>query len=234
MQILRGDMLCLGPGMQSHQRTFGSNDFAALTLNENDLTKAAIEFTGSELTVTAGKVLKPPVHIFAWLLAVIETATRVTETTPGIFSVPQVADALEDALLQPMIMCLVDAEARKEENSRARRSVMAKKFEEAVEANFDRTLLMPDLCRIVGMSGRTLRTLCHEQLGVSPQRFLALRRLHLARRALLRADYHSSTVAEIATGHGVWELGRFAVTYKALFGESPSETLHRLPETFRA
>ena len=226
-------MLCLGPGMQSHHRTFGANDFAALTLDVDDLTRAAIELTGSDLRVTAGKILRPPEHIFAWLLAVIDTATRVTQTTPGIFSVPQAADALEHALLRPMIMCLVDAEARKEDIPHGRRAAMAKKFEEAVEANFDRTLLMPDLCRIVGMSGRTLRTLCHEQLGVSPQRFLALRRLHLARSALLRADYHSSTVTEIATSHGVWELGRFAVAYKAQFGESPSETLHRRPENFQ-
>jgi AraC-like DNA-binding protein len=34
-------------------------------------------------------------------------------------------------------------------------------------------------------------------------------------------------VNEIAQRNGFYEMGRFAVRYKALFGESPSATLHR-------
>jgi hypothetical protein len=36
-----------------------------------------------------------------------------------------------------------------------------------------------------------------------------------------------ATVAEIARNHQFLELGRFAVTYRAIFGESPSVTLER-------
>ena len=61
---------------------------------------------------------------------------------------------------------------------------------------------------------------------MGPKRFLMLRRMHLARRALREAAA-DATVTDIATEFGFWELGRFAVEYKALFGESPSDTLHR-------
>jgi AraC-like DNA-binding protein len=64
---------------------------------------------------------------------------------------------------------------------------------------------------------------------MGPIRYLNLRRMHLVRRALLRAD-PSKTVTQVATDHGFWELGRFAVGYRALFGESPSATLHRPSE----
>jgi AraC-like DNA-binding protein len=228
VQMQWGDWIVLGPGMQSHHRSPGRIDFVTLMLDVSALTDAAEDMFGEELNLTAGQVLRPPEHLGAWLLSVIEAGIRATQTTPGIFTSPQASAALEHALLRPMVMSLL-GQVRKDNVPHGRRSIIAKRFEEAVEANLDHPLLMPDLCRNIGVSGRTLRTLCQEQLGVSPQRFLALRRLHLARRALLHADHHSVTVTEIATNYGVWELGRFAAAYKALFGESPSATLHRTP-----
>jgi hypothetical protein len=42
-----------------------------------------------------------------------------------------------------------------------------------------------------------------------------------------RSDFEKSTVTGIATDYGFWELGRSSVAYRALFGESPLETLRR-------
>ena len=62
---------------------------------------------------------------------------------------------------------------------------------------------------------------------MGPIRYLTLRRMNLVRRALQRADASTATVTQLATDHGFWELGRFSVNYRQLFGESPSETLRR-------
>src|SRR5271170_8005514 len=50
-QMRQGEFMYLGLGMQSQHRTFGRNDFAALTLDASDLTRAAMDLTGRELAV---------------------------------------------------------------------------------------------------------------------------------------------------------------------------------------
>jgi len=68
---------------------------------------------------------------------------------------------------------------------------------------------------------------------MSPHKYLWLRRMNLVRRALTLGDPSGASVTVIATDHGFWELGQFAVAYRRLFGESPSVTL-RQPAEFRA
>jgi hypothetical protein len=58
--------------------------------------------------------------------------------------------------------------------------------------------------------------------------------MHLARRALMLGDPAKANVTQTATEYGFWELGRFAVSYRQLFGEPPSATLRRSPGSLRA
>jgi AraC-like DNA-binding protein len=54
--------------------------------------------------------------------------------------------------------------------------------------------------------------------------------MYLARRALREAATDATSVTDVATRYGFWQLGRFAVEYQSLFGESPSATLRRQSE----
>jgi AraC family ethanolamine operon transcriptional activator len=82
-----------------------------------------------------------------------------------------------------------------------------------------------DLAAGAGVSERTLRTAFHEYFGISPVRFLLLKRMHAIHRFLRAADPHETSVTEVLAAHGEWQFGRFAVRYRRLFGERPSETL---------
>jgi AraC-like DNA-binding protein len=93
---------------------------------------------------------------------------------------------------------------------------------------------LPEICAAVGTCERTLRACCEEHLGMGPIRYLWLRRMHLVQHALLLGDPASTTVTQTATAYGFWELGRFAVSYRQLFGETPSATLNRSPGVHRA
>jgi AraC-like DNA-binding protein len=87
----------------------------------------------------------------------------------------------------------------------------------------DPPLPISALCHSLAVSERTLRKAFQEKYGLPPCRLLRMLRLALARDALLSG--RSITVTEIAMQFGFAELGRFAVEYRKVFGESPSQTL---------
>lgn len=78
-----------------------------------------------------------------------------------------------------------------------------------------------------GVSPRTLRTMFVDVFGMTPSRYLRLRRLHQLRTALLMADPLLRTVGEVCTALRLTDAGRVAHEYHALFGEFPSRTLAR-------
>ena len=129
-----------------------------------------------------------------------------------------------------MVRCLAEGAAVEPTAGNHRHDTIVARFEEFLEANPDRPLYLTEICAAIGVAERTLRASCEEHLGMGPIRYLALRRMHLVRRALLHSDPSQATVTEIVTDHGFWELGRFSVAYRRLFGESPSYTLRRPPD----
>jgi AraC-like DNA-binding protein len=100
-------------------------------------------------------------------------------------------------------------------------------FRAVLEAQADLPFAIPAISQMIGVSSRTLRLACQEQLGVSPVQYVMLCRTRSARLALQQADPDVARVTDIATELGFWELGRFAVKYRRIFGETPSVTLRR-------
>lgn len=92
----------------------------------------------------------------------------------------------------------------------------------------DEPITIAALSEAVGVSERTLRNAFTDVYRQSPKRYLVTQRLLAARQALRAPATPGATVTGIATDHGFFELGRFAIRYKALFGESPSQTLRGL------
>jgi transcriptional regulator GlxA family with amidase domain len=108
---------------------------------------------------------------------------------------------------------------------------IAGRFEAAIRENLGQFIGVAELCRIVGVERRTLARAFQEIHGTTPSRYLRATRLNLAREALLVPGAECKTVTEIATRFGFRELGRFAAAYRAVFGESPSETMRRAAPT---
>ena len=115
-----------------------------------------------------------------------------------------------------------------------RHQTILRRFKDKVEAHTGEALQITDICREIGVSLGTLRTVCREYLGVSPQRYIALRRLHRARRALVLGDPATTTVTDIATSMGFRGSAGSQWPTKELFGEAPSATLRGPPDDWPA
>ncbi len=108
---------------------------------------------------------------------------------------------------------------------RMRAPQIVHRVDEFLQAHLDEPIYMAQLCDVTGVSERSLRNACHAVCGTSPKRYLTRRRMEAVRQALESARPGEATVTRIATDYGFFELGRFAATYSALFGERPSQTL---------
>jgi AraC-like DNA-binding protein len=202
-----------------------------MSLTQEDLAAAGQAIIGRELITPSSLTyrLSPPPAILLRLLNLHKAAGHLAKTAPDILAHPQVARALEQGLVHAMISCVSGEETTDTSSAHHRHAAIMRRFEEVLEANPDRTLYAAELCAASGASDRTLRACCQEHLGMGPMRYLRLRRMHLARRALRMADAAATTVTEVATSYGFWELGRFSVAYRSLFGESPSASLRQAP-----
>jgi AraC-like DNA-binding protein len=166
----------------------------------------------------------------ARLLRLHQAAAQLAAAAPEILAHPEVARAIEQSLVGVMVSCLVEGTDIKRESARPPRMQVMRRFEQLLQANCENVLYLPEICAALGVPARTLRYHCMEHLGLSPHRYLWLRRMNMARLFLARSDPDSATVTAIANDHGFAELGRFAVSYRNLFGETPSATLQRPPD----
>ena len=196
-----------------------------------DLAAASKAIIGRELVPASFACgLTPPAAALSRLRKLHEAADHLAKTAPDILARPEVARAIEEALVEAMILCLTEGDLDDVRNVHRHRARVMRRLEDVLTSTPDKPLYMPQLCATVGASYTTLRDCCQEYLGMSPKRYLWLRRMHLVRRDLQSADAEKTTVTEIATDYGFWELGRFAVAYRSLFGEAPSAALRRPPE----
>jgi AraC-like DNA-binding protein len=109
--------------------------------------------------------------------------------------------------------------------ARVRAPQIVERLDAFLLGHLSETTTISRLCRVTGVSERSLRNACHAVCGTSPKRYQTRRRLEAVRVALAEARPGRDTVTRIATDFGFFELGRFAAIYSSAFGERPSETL---------
>lgn len=105
------------------------------------------------------------------------------------------------------------------EHERLRRAL------EYVHAHAREPIGTPEIAAAAGLSPRGLQQSLRRHLDETPGELLRGVRLDGARAELLGGDRDGTSVADVARSWGFGHLGRFSATYRARFGELPSESL---------
>jgi AraC-like DNA-binding protein len=225
--VLSGDIV-MNRSDVVHQRSGADFHYGTVSLPSERLVGAAEAIVGRKLPEPLNKsTIRPAFGLMRRLLSMHRTITQLAHDTPDILELPEVSRALENELIHILVRCLAEGHPIEPSAGGRRHDTILTRFVEFLEANPDRPLYLAEICAAIGAAQRTLRASCEEHLRMGPIRYLTLRRMHLVRRALLHSDPSKTTVTQIVTDHGFWELGRFSVTYRTLFGESPSDTLRQ-------
>jgi AraC-like DNA-binding protein len=207
-------------------RLSGPTSWAGMTLNDDDMQAICTSYSGGGQTWTDSfAVITPPPGALSRLRSLHAMAGTLAETSAELFLPLETESALEQALVQAMLACIEATDLRSVSPGVQHQQIIIRRFREMLDANSLMPLSMPQTGQAIGTSARNLRLACQTHLGVSPTQYLLLRRMQLARRALRQADPEVTGVTTVATGLGFWELGRFSVRYRQIFGESPSTTL---------
>ncbi len=231
IRLSSGEVVAWGSGLAGHYRSTAASTWGAMTVANADLAATGEVVTGRELvSLQSPHRIRTPAPELSRLLNLHQTACHLAKTAPDILAEGEVGRAIEQALMEAMIACLVGGNWVNLRSVHRHHSRVMRRLEQVLEANPEGPLYISELCQQTGVSYPTLRACCQEHFGVSPKRYLLLRRMHLARRALRQAGAGKTSVTDVATLYGFWELGRFSVVYRSLFGESPSVTLRRAPD----
>ena len=226
--IRNGDIVLASRGACMHQPSSGECQWGLISLSTKELERCSKALIGRKIAPPhAIRILRPARADGARLQRLLRQACHLVEVRPKLVERPEVARALEQEMFYEIIHRLAADEADDGPKTRHNHAAVMRRFEESLSKHIDQKASMSKLCAEIGVAERTLRMCCAKFLSVSPTRYLLLRRLNQARSALRRAKPSIVTVAEIARNHQFLEFGRFAVTYRAVFGESPSVTLGR-------
>jgi AraC-like DNA-binding protein len=220
-----GDMITLGPGQRVHTRTGGPCRWTAIRMPEGDFVDYGQALSGTGFDVPPAARWRPPAAALRELRQLHQTAVRMAEARSRALADVEAVHGLEQQLIHALIECLSAGPNEMETLAASRHREILARLEDLLQA--ERFWRVTEISAALGVSERTLRICCEEQLGMGPTEYIRRRRMQLVHRALRSGNPDVASISAVARRYGFRGLGRFAANFRALFGELPSATLRR-------
>jgi AraC-like DNA-binding protein len=216
-----------GSGAEHHSAVTEAGEYAYVPFSIPLLEAAARAACLSGIPVRDGAcaLLTPGSAQYAHLCETVRAIYQLAESTPTTFGDEGTRIHAERSLTTALVLALASCEPPDHPLSQSDKGRVFRKARDFLHDREHLPIYMLDLCEATGASERTVRTVFIEHFGISPMRYLKLRRLNQVRARLRQGSAEVTSVKEVAFNAGFWDLGRFAGEYKALHGETPSMTL---------
>jgi AraC-like DNA-binding protein len=226
MPVEAGTIVIHAAGNGAYERLDGPGHWGDILLPTTFLARYCRAVAGVPLAISAGAHRwRPPRNALLSLTQLHAAAVRVTQRRPGITPGVEAVRGLEQELTGALIECLAGNAMDVGSASGRRHAELMARFAAMARTECEGRLSASEIAAALGVSDRTLRTCCRLHLNMGPSHYLHAHRMQLARRALRVAGPSETSVTQIARRFGFSELGRFAASYRARFGELPSATL---------
>jgi AraC-like DNA-binding protein len=223
-----GEIMTISPGAQLHARSEGHSEGGAIWLPVKELVRYGGALTGAAFAIpSAVQHRRPPARLGRHLRGLHAAAIRIAATRPQVLVEAQAARGLEQQLIDALVECLAGGAEDPATSSERRHQDIMVRFENLLHSQPNRDLRLNEMSEALGISQRLLRVICAAHLGMGPMAYDRLRRMWLVRRTLLHEDGGGPSISEVARHYGFRSPGRFAVNYRAAFGEAPTMTLRR-------
>jgi len=224
-----GDMLVAGKGGENDGRYRSELEFAVINVDKAEVINMADSeairlcpswLDGSDLyKIESGKAIR----LVQRIRFILEELKNGSFRAMGPEAEKSLADEIVRAFTSGLSGAATSDPIRHESGPKIPKLIQ--RAESWLASHQHRVPRIEELSEALLVSPRQLYRAFHAEVGMSPARYLRMYRLTRARLELLDADPGATTVKNVAYSLGFWELGRFAVEYKKLFGESPSQTL---------
>ncbi|HLO80285.1 MAG TPA: helix-turn-helix transcriptional regulator [Chitinophagaceae bacterium] len=227
-EVLPGDIYSFGPGEEFANRSVGKLFYATLALNADELIKL-----GSNDAVIGDLGCWEHRH---WYRSSQEVRTLICKSIsgiasrlmrPGITMTPQQIKLLQQELVESILWGIAYDTHKPIERHAYFNATIVRKVVEWMDDQPTGPIQISNICGALHLSRRTLQRAFTETLGMGPARYLMLKRLSTVRSLLRTSDPNTTSVTNVALENGFWELGHFAVLYRRMFGERPSQTLYK-------
>jgi AraC-like DNA-binding protein len=228
IEALSGDIFAFAPGSEQDGKTTGDISYATVSINPATLLKI-----GANDAVIGNLAFWEQRPFFR---ATPDVRATISSSLIGISSQlmgrevsisDKQMDIFQHELIELFLRGIVFDERQRVDRLAYSGVSIVRKVEDWVRERKPESVHISDICKALYVSRRTLQRAFTETLGMGPAHYLMLKRLSAVRSILRTTDPETTSVSKVAMDHGFWELGRFTLIYKRMFGEKPSDTLHR-------